>query len=266
MYSSDLLFLHCGSDSTCNAQVNKRFDGYYTLQFMEQNGGAIEVQYDDYTHVLNSKSGAWFWPAFPGPHIRFHAAPGYPFWRHRFAAFQGPRVARWVAAGLWPTVPQTVSPGDYSRRFDDLLRLLKGTTPDPWRSARAANLLESFLLELAEARASEVPEGVPDQSWFANVLVALADNPSPDSSQLAMRMGMAASTLRRRFREAAGVPLHEYVLRQRIAQARTLLGDTDTPIKAVAEQLGYQDVYFFTRQFRQRTGSTPSVYRRSCQR
>jgi AraC-like DNA-binding protein len=76
---------------------------------------------------------------------------------------------------------------------------------------------------------------------------------------------MATSTLRRRFRDAAGLPLHEYVLRQRIARARTLLGDTELPIKTVAAQLGYQDVYFFTRQFRLRTGITPAVYRRSRQ-
>jgi len=30
----------------------------------------------------------------------------------------------------------------------------------------------------------------------------------------------------------------------------------------IAEALGFRDVFFFSRQFRQRTGSTPTAYRR----
>jgi AraC-like DNA-binding protein len=265
MYSSDLSFLHCGHDLTCTARVNKKFDGYYTLQYMRQNGGAVELWYGDRCHTLNSESSAWFWPAFPGPHIRFHTAPGHNFWRHRYAAFQGARVAHWIAEGIWPTVPQKMPSRDYTARFDDLLTLIKSTTPDPWRSARAANLLEAFLLEIAEERAGETPPVTTPQSWLGDVIALLSTTNAPDYHLIASQMGMAVSTLRRRFREAAGMPLHEYVLRQRIAQARTLLGDTDLPIKTVAEELGYQDVYFFTRQFRLRTGATPAVYRRSRQ-
>jgi AraC-like DNA-binding protein len=265
MYSSDLRFLHCGSDPGCTATVDKTFDDYYTLQFMEQGGGAVEVWYDDRCYTLNSESSAWFWPAFPGPRIRFHAAPGQAFWRHRYAAFQGSRVGSWIAHDLWPTLPQTMPSALYSGRFDDLLSLVKSAAPDPWRSARAANLLEAFLLELAEARMNDAPSPAAPAAWLTEVFAALRAAEPPDCPRLALQLGMAPSTLRRRFREAVGIPFHEYVLRQRIAKARTLLGDTELPIKAVAEQLGYQDVYFFTRQFRLRTGVTPAVYRRSRQ-
>ena len=265
MPASDLLFLHCGSYPNCAARVEKQFDSYYTLQFLEQGGGAVDVWYDNNRSTLDSKSGAWFWPAFPGPHIRFHAAEGCPSWRHRYAAFQGPRVARWMAEGIWPTTPQQMPPGDYGERFDALLFLLKGATPDPWRSARAANLLEAFLLELAEARATDTAGVSESPSWLTAVLAALTTESSLDYARLAAEMGMAVSTLRRRFRAVTGIPLHEFVLSQRLAKARALLGETDLPIKSVAEKLGYQDVYFFTRQFRLRTGVTPAAYRRSRQ-
>lgn len=268
MPSSDLLFLHYGSYSNCAARVDKQFDGYYALQFLEQGGGAVDVWYDDNCFTLDSKSGAWFWPAFPGPRIRFHTVENCPYWRHRYAAFQGPRVARWMAGGIWPTAPQQMPSADYSgykERFDTLLLLLKGTTPDPWRSARAANLLESFLLELAEARTADSAVVSESPSWLTEVLAALTKDSSPNYTRMAAAMGMAVSTLRRRFRTATGIPLHEFVLGQRLAKARALLGETDLPIKSVAEKLGYQDVYFSTRQFRLRTGVTPAPYRRSRQ-
>jgi len=76
---------------------------------------------------------------------------------------------------------------------------------------------------------------------------------------------MGLSTLRRRFRQTTGTSIHAYALQCRIAAAREMLGSTDLAIKEVASRLGYTDVYFFTRQFRQLSGVPPAAYRRSRQ-
>jgi AraC-like DNA-binding protein len=56
-----------------------------------------------------------------------------------------------------------------------------------------------------------------------------------------------------------------YVLQCRANAARQLLTETDLPVKLIARQLGYQDVFFFTRQFRKFTGVPPALYRKSRQ-
>ena len=76
---------------------------------------------------------------------------------------------------------------------------------------------------------------------------------------------MGLSTLRRRFRLAIGQSLHEWVLQRRLARARQLLGETNRPIKAIAAELGYNDVFFFSNQFRQHAGVSPAAYRKSRQ-
>ena len=58
---------------------------------------------------------------------------------------------------------------------------------------------------------------------------------------------MSVSTLRRRFKQETGQPLHEHVRHRRLMKARALLDETDLPVKEIAERLGYSDVYFFTR-------------------
>jgi AraC-like DNA-binding protein len=269
MALDDLTFLHCNHDPICNARVNKHFDGYYTLQFGVTGG--VELFYDGTRHVLDD-GGAWFWSAFPGPRIRFHAAPGREAWEHRYVAFHGPRVSRWLAAGIWPHGPQLAPPhADYTPRFDTLLRLVRQS--DSWSIARAVNLLEAFLLELAEDRAKRTaaPRTEP---WLDAILERLSAaeaiaieeaEEAADYTALASEWGMSISTLRRRFRTATGTPLHEWAMQARILRARALLGDTDLPVKAIAERLGYRDVYFFTRQFRQRVGVPPATYRRSRQ-
>jgi transcriptional regulator GlxA family with amidase domain len=97
------------------------------------------------------------------------------------------------------------------------------------------------------------------------LLTGAATGGEGDYAGIARKLGMAESTLRRRFREATGVPPHEYVLQARVNEARRLLGETDHPIKRVAQQLGYRDVYFFSRQFRQFAGVPPALYRKSRQ-
>ncbi len=77
---------------------------------------------------------------------------------------------------------------------------------------------------------------------------------------------MGLSTLRRRFKQETGQPLHDYLLQRRLMKARTMLDETELPIKEIVEQLGYRDVYFFTRQFHRFLGLPPAAYRKICQR
>jgi len=70
-------------------------------------------------------------------------------------------------------------------------------------------------------------------------------------------------TLRRRFRPATGVSLYAHAVRARVAAAGRLLVETDQPIAAIAEHLGYRDVFFFSKQFRRHAGLSPAAYRAS---
>ncbi len=64
------------------------------------------------------------------------------------------------------------------------------------------------------------------------------------------------------FRREMGVTLTEYVTVRRISRAAYLLSTTQNPIKVVAEQTGIGDVHYFSRLFKEKTGQTPSEYRR----
>jgi AraC-like DNA-binding protein len=133
--------------------------------------------------------------------------------------------------------------------------------PDRWSQRRAANLVESLLLQLADARAA-LTGGEP---WLERVLGTI-QRPEPYAvAKLARDAGMAVSTLRRRFRQATGESLHAHALACRLANARQLLVESEQPIKAICERLGYADVSFFTKQFTRHVGVTPAAYRRSRQ-
>lgn len=254
---TDLTFLHGHHTPRCTARIDKRFDGYYTLQFI--SAGAVEVFYDRTRYLLQA---GHYWPTYPGPCIRFHPAPGHRWWTHRYIAFCGPLASRWMADNLLPRQPQS-APTHWNnvQEFDKLLALTH--SPHRWDVLRARNALERLLIELADGR---MQPRAP-QRWLRKTLERLSvmDRAQVDYTALASSAGMSASSLRRRFKAATGLSLHAYRLQCRISAARHLLEETDLPIKEIALKLGYEDIYFFTRQFHQLSRMPPAAYRSSRQ-
>lgn len=249
----DLIFLATSRTRGARVFVDKYLDGYFTMQLMTEGTGPMELAYDERRWTLE---GDWFWPAFPGVHTVFHPGTDEMSWFHRHVGFRGPRVSRWQAMGLWPDAPQETPPGkDWVAFFDEIIFLVR--RGDYWGNLRAINLVEQMLLELAEARS-----GLQKQdAWLRQVLERLESE--TDYTLLANDLGMSMASLRRKFKAATGVPLHAWVLQNRVAAARSLLLESDLPLKAIAAKLGYNNVYFFARQFRQIAGVAPGVYRKS---
>lgn len=257
MLGTDLTFLATSRSPHCTIRIDKRLDGYYTIQFMERGG--VQLGYDDrWTRM----EGAWFWPAYPGPLLRFHAAEGHTGWFHRHIGFRGPRVQEWIAANLWPWDAQPAPPGtDWPEFIDTLIQEVN--QGDRWSHLRAINRMERLLIDLTAAR---TPSHSPPE-WLEPLLERLRtpEDFTPNYPTLATELGMGESTLRRRFREATGISLHTYVLQARIARAQTLLRETDLSLPLIAERLGYDNVYFFARQFKEKVGMPPGAFRKAGQ-
>ena len=259
--TGDLAFLHFSHYPDCRARVDKHFDDYFSFQFLES--GAVELFYDD--EFFDLRGGGWFWPAFPGPRIRFHSARDVSTWNHRYAAFRGPRVASWKNAGIWPQKPQRAPRlAQNIALFDEILELIRRGTPLAHR--RAVHGLESLFWELCDARDTE-GQALASEQWLQSCRDFLRETRdfSPNYEALARELGMGLSTLRRKFKAATGVSLHEALLQNRLDNARQLLGETDLPLKAVAHEAGYANVHFFSNQFKARIGVSPALYRRSRQ-
>ena len=69
-------------------------------------------------------------------------------------------------------------------------------------------------------------------------------------------------TLKRRFKQATGLPLIDYVQNLRIEEAKQLLETSDRAVDEIGFAIGYEDPSFFRRLFKRRTGVAPARYRR----
>lgn len=78
---------------------------------------------------------------------------------------------------------------------------------------------------------------------------------------LARLCGMSPSHFTRTFRQAFGTSPIDWLRRRRITEAQRRLVESDDAIKRIAEQVGYGDRFFFSRDFRKLTGQTPRQFR-----
>lgn len=87
----------------------------------------------------------------------------------------------------------------------------------------------------------------------------LADPLSSDA--LCRRFFLSQKQLYRLIKRATGSPPKQYILRQRLAEAKRLISSTDQPLQTVAESVGMFDYSHFIKLFKAETGLTPSAYR-----
>lgn len=246
-------FVSTGVSACHRFTIDKKFAGYYGIQFTD--GGGVDLAIDDCKYTLEGK---WCWCTYPGPHFVYGPSKKHRFWYHRFVTFRGPRVDDWIADGLLPFAPQQLpASADFGARMDNLRMLVDSANRLSVLSA--VNEVEKILIDLAVARTG--PENRP--AWLQLVVHQINDSleHQPNYQQLAAEHGMSESTLRRQFKKFAGMPIHTYVIRRRISAACDMLTHTDLPVTIIANRLGFNDVYFFSRQFSRLMGCAPSRFR-----
>jgi len=95
------------------------------------------------------------------------------------------------------------------------------------------------------------------QLWLQNNL----SKPSISIDQLATLFGMSQRSFSRRFRLATNTTPLKYLQSQRLAESKDLLQNSNLSISEIAFRVGYLDVSYFTKLFKEFSSLTPKQYR-----
>ena len=78
---------------------------------------------------------------------------------------------------------------------------------------------------------------------------------------LAEQCDMSQTYFRRLFHSLYGVSPKQYILSARMRWAKTMLKSTDDSVTEIAKNCGFENVYYFSRAFRNHQGISPTEYR-----
>ncbi len=85
---------------------------------------------------------------------------------------------------------------------------------------------------------------------------------APQVRDLARESGYSPDHFARVFKEVIGQTPQALKIHARVERARQLLSESSLSISGIAGVLGYDDVFFFSKQFKEKTGYSPSAYRK----
>ncbi len=100
----------------------------------------------------------------------------------------------------------------------------------------------------------------PTRRWAAERLAEPLDVPA-----MSRHAGVSPRTFARRFRVETGTTPLQWLLAQRVLEARRLLEATDLPVDEVAWRVGFGTAASLRDHFRRATATTPTAYRRAFQ-
>ena len=149
-------------------------------------------------------------------------------------------------------VRKAPEPGPYHEHLAELDMLQ--------RELALSALEEVLLLAVRESKRSS-PHALDPR--VQQVLEIIAQDPSARHTvpALARAAMLSPSRLGHLFRQETGDTISNTLLTLRMRQASRLLEASDLPVGAIAHELGYSSLYYFSRQFHHHFGLSPRAYR-----
>jgi transcriptional regulator GlxA family with amidase domain len=159
--------------------------------------------------------------------------------------------------------PIQIADSAVSELSSGIMALCSGTAHNIYTTICMIKMLCARLAESITCEAVTRPRSFED--WQLSELAKALKDATEESvtvAQIADRCRLSVCQFSRLFKATHGVPLHRYLVNQRIKQAKAMLSSTKEPISQIAIGCGFADQSSFTRRFTAVTGLPPALWRK----
>jgi len=154
--------------------------------------------------------------------------------------------------------------------IDTLMRRIVELESEPTAEASAEQLMRALIIELdREYRNAPTHEPLATEQHHRQIIlttvVKIRESPAetPSIVELALAAGYSVDHFSRIFLKIIGLRPQYYIIQAKIERACQLLSESNLTIGAISEVLGFQDIFYFSRQFKQKIGQSPARYRKA---
>lgn len=150
---------------------------------------------------------------------------------------------------------------DISEEMTKIFELEKVSLYNDQIYKEASKHLFAIFMKLAEKNEIKTKGSVVAQQILAELDKAIDSSISID--EICNTLFISRSKLIREFKKHYDITPHAYLMNRKISFSKMLLQNTNHSIKSIANHLGFADEHYFSNVFKNKTGMTPSEYRKS---
>lgn len=135
----------------------------------------------------------------------------------------------------------------------------------PFSKADIEEMLGKIKNKLDEERKKAQVESLVNQGHSTELEEAIHSRLADSQltlKDLAPQLGFSPSYLSVLIKKKLGLPFQEYLIQERMKKAKLLLLTTDLKIYEIADQVGFEDMNYFSQRFKQVVGVTPRQYKK----
>ncbi len=197
------------------------------------------------------------WP----PHAHQFYGTTHTEWSHSWMHCEGKFIQRMVRRLRLPlaTPLPNSEPTVTERHLLAILEELTGPThPD---EKIICNLIENWLRHVKRALTPHDQPHIPERFRQAERYLQMHYDQSLRLDELAHELHLSVPHVCSEFKRYFGVSPMQYAIRLRLHHAAYLLADRNLTITQIAQQVGYDDLYHFSKLFKKHMGQSPSAMR-----
>ena len=234
---------------------------YYGIQYNHAGKLRLKINHQaEYT-----VEGPHAFITHPGTHFAYGPADGKPRF-HNFICSFGERIESYIRSGLMelrrdpPLVP-IHNPEKFLQTMLAIHALYRrpGLIPP-----RAILLYEDLLLQMHESSLASRKLPPFQEQFFIRLIDRIRRHPEQewDFAREARECHVTPTHFRRLFKETAKLPPQQFLIQCRLQHAANLLIATRDSVAEIAERVGINNQFYFSRLFKEKYLTSPLEYRR----
>ncbi len=182
-------------------------------------------------------------------------------WMHSWVHFQGNSILPIISSSGIKTdnIFKLSSSTIFVKSLKDIyLELIEPIDPD---LVILQNLFQNMLLRLVrQIGIDEKIQIIPQRIIKIKSIIEFNPSKQYTISSLAKEASMSPPNFCAEFKKYVGIPPIKYLIKVRLQNARFLLYEHNMSITKIAESVGYNDIFHFSKQFKKHFGVSPSYF------
>ncbi|MDR1096053.1 MAG: AraC family transcriptional regulator [Spirochaetaceae bacterium] len=183
-------------------------------------------------------------------------------WHEHWAGFTGDHFRRLMEKGILSkerTFFHTGLSDTLMAAFNNIIEEISEQKP-LFQMKACAGIFSILAETLSSERRKDQPNYYQKLTNWAKSLMEQNVLGTIDVPSIACQIGISASRLNDMFKKYTGMTPYQYFIQIKINKAESLLGDEDISVQYAAAKLGFEDPYYFSRLFKNKTGISPSKW------